>query len=59
MYFAREPRKLQHIERLRDENGNWRTWGMDMRHKRRDILPDSKPCDVGMFGDAAKQSALF
>lgn len=45
----------------RDPSGNWRAAGGDIRwHKRRDILPDvPKPCDVGLFGDEAKQSSLF
>lgn len=45
----------------REPSGNWRSAGGDVRwHKRRDILPEvPKPCDVGMFGDDAKQSSLL
>jgi hypothetical protein len=63
VFRARETAKsCSTAKAVRDPGtGNWRTWGMNMQwHKRRDILPDvPEPCDVGMFGDAAKQSALF
>lgn len=45
----------------RDPSGNWRSNGMDIRwHNRWDYFREpAKPCDVGMFGDDARQKDLL
>jgi hypothetical protein len=45
----------------RDPAGNWRSNGNDIRwHKRWDYFRELQvPCDVGMFGDDAKQPSLI
>lgn len=45
----------------RDHEGNWRPGHLRIEwHKRQDHFRDpAPPCDVGMFGDQAKQPDLF
>jgi hypothetical protein len=60
-YQGKPPREVSVCRAYRDSAGNWQGNGSDTRWFRRDQVwrDPSAPCDVGMFGDAAKQPDLF
>jgi hypothetical protein len=60
-YQGKQPKHVSVCRAYRDPAGNWQGNGSDTRWYRRDqVWRDPAPaCDVGMFGDAAKQPDLF